>query len=318
VDAGNLGHVGISHAGEMLFKLAFRYPGVLRAGVASEPANHEFLDLRLDDIAPVNAETGLRDIEELQLQDPAWVRERINLSVARQRIAPIDVPILVMGRDGDHLQGIFRLSYELLEEAGKEAEWVSWDHPLHGYLFPLAADGATGPDQVQQHAIDVVIAFLDRHMKPDLTAGARVAADRAVQPTHRYEVRPVAWVESPLKHRAQAPRQGSEGAPPAWLVFEPEVAEAVRDLRAGQQIIVLTWLDRAQRDELSTVPGDNPSSPPLGLFSTRSPDRPNPIGLHRTEILAVEGLRILVSELEALDRTPVVDIKPALDPVAER
>ena len=166
VDAGNLGHIGISHAGEMLFKLAFRYPGVLRAGVASEPANHEFLGLRLDDVAPVNPETGLRDIEEMQLQDPEWVRARTNLPLARERMAPIDVPILVMGRDGDHLQGIFRVSYELLKEGGKDAEWVSWDHPLHGYLAPLAADGATGPDQVQQRAIDGAIAFLDRHMKP--------------------------------------------------------------------------------------------------------------------------------------------------------
>ena len=166
VDAGNLGHIGVSHAGEMLFKLASRYPGVLRAGVASEPANHEFLDLRLGDVAPVSPETGLRDIEEMQLQDPAWVRARLNLPVARERIAPIDLPILVMGRDGDHLQGVFRLSYELLHEAGQDTEWVSFDHPLHGYLFPLAADGATRPDQVQERAIDKVIAFLDRYMKP--------------------------------------------------------------------------------------------------------------------------------------------------------
>jgi hypothetical protein len=139
---------------------------MLRAGVASEPANHEFLDLRLGDAAPVNPETGLRDIEEMQLQDPAWVRARANLPLARERIAPIDVPMLVMGRDGDHLQGVFSLSYELLEEAGKDAEWVSFDHPLHGFLFPLAADGTAHPDQVQQDAIDGVIAFLDRYMKP--------------------------------------------------------------------------------------------------------------------------------------------------------
>jgi hypothetical protein len=102
----------------------------------------------------------------MQMRDPAWVRARANLPLARERIAPIDVPILVMGRDGDHLQGIFRVSYELLEEAGKDAGWVSWDHPLHGYLCPLAAGGATGPDQVQEHAIDEAIAFLDRYMKP--------------------------------------------------------------------------------------------------------------------------------------------------------
>lgn len=133
----------------------------------------------------------------------------------------------------------------------------------------------------------------------------------------RYEVTPVAWVESPLKDREQAPRQGSEGAPPAWLVVEPHLAEAIRDLRVGEQVIVLTWLDRSRRDELSTVPGDNPGSPPLGVFSTRSPNRPNPIGLHRVGILAIDGLRIQVSPLEALDRTPVLDIKPVLDPSAE-
>jgi tRNA-Thr(GGU) m(6)t(6)A37 methyltransferase TsaA len=147
-------------------------------------------------------------------------------------------------------------------------------------------------------------------MNQDSAGGGRAAT--------QYEARPVAWVESPLRHRREAPRQGREGAPPAWLAVEPDVAEAIRDLHAGEQVIVLTWLDRARRDELVAVPGDNPDSPPLGVFSTRSPDRPNPIGLHRTQILAVEGLRILVSELEALDGTPVIDIKPVIDPVVER
>ena len=136
--------------------------------------------------------------------------------------------------------------------------------------------------------------------------------------SQRYEVRPVARVESPLTDRAQAPRQGNLGAPPAWLAVEPDVAEAIRDLRAGQEVILLTWLDRARRDELETVPGSDPASPPLGVFSTRSPNRPNPIGLHRVRILAVEGLRIQVSDLEALDGTPVIDIKPVLDPTTER
>lgn len=133
----------------------------------------------------------------------------------------------------------------------------------------------------------------------------------------RYEIVPIGWVASPLTEPAQAPRQG-QGAPPAWLVLSDHVAEAIRDLRAGDRIIVLTWLDRARRDELTTIPGDNPNSPPLGVFSTRSPRRPNPVGLHRVQILAIDGLRILVSELEALDRTPVVDIKPVLDPESER
>ena len=93
----------------------------------------------------------------------------------------------------------------------------------------------------------------------------------------RYEVVPVGWVESTLSERAQAPRQGDEGAPPAWLVIEPHLAEGISDLRAGDQIIVLTWLDRARRDVLSTRPRDDPDRAPAGVFSTRSPDRPNPI-----------------------------------------
>jgi tRNA-Thr(GGU) m(6)t(6)A37 methyltransferase TsaA len=133
-----------------------------------------------------------------------------------------------------------------------------------------------------------------------------------------YQILPIGRVESSLKDKAQAPRQGDEGAPAAWLVFEPGVAEGIRDLAPGTEIIVLTWLDRADRGVLVTRPRDDPSRPPTGVFSTRSPDRPNPVGLHRVQIVAVQGLRILVQPLEALDRTPVIDIKPVLDPAAER
>ena len=133
-----------------------------------------------------------------------------------------------------------------------------------------------------------------------------------------YQVVPIGWVESPLKDRAQAPRQGNEGAPDAWLVFLPEVAEGLRDLGPGAEIIVLTWLDRAARDVLVTRPRDDPARPPTGVFSTRSPDRPNPIGLHRVRVVAAEGLRILVRPLEALDQTPVLDVKPVLGDAAER
>ena len=133
-----------------------------------------------------------------------------------------------------------------------------------------------------------------------------------------YQVVPIGWVESPLTERAQAPRQGDEGAPAAWLVFQPGVADGLRDLAPGAEVIVLTWLDRADRDVLVTRPRDDPARPPTGVFSTRSPDRPNPIGLHRVQVLAAEGLRILVRHLEALDKTPVIDVKPVLDPAAER
>jgi tRNA-Thr(GGU) m(6)t(6)A37 methyltransferase TsaA len=133
-----------------------------------------------------------------------------------------------------------------------------------------------------------------------------------------YQVVPIGWVESSLTDRAQAPRRGNEGAPSAWLVFEPRVADGIRDLAAGTEIIVLTWLDRGDREVLVTRPRDDPARPPTGVFSTRSPDRPNPIGLHRAEILAVDGLRVLVQPLEALDQTPIVDVKPVLDAARER
>ena len=136
--------------------------------------------------------------------------------------------------------------------------------------------------------------------------------------TSGYEVVPIGWVESPLEDRAQAPRQGDEGAPDAWLVFKPELAEGIRDLTAGSEIIVLTWLDRARRDVLVTRPRDDPARPALGVFSTRSPDRPNPIGLHRVQVIATQGFRILVRHLEALDKTPIVDVKPVLGKAAER
>lgn len=128
-----------------------------------------------------------------------------------------------------------------------------------------------------------------------------------------YAARPIGWVESPLVEREQAPRQGHEGSPPAWLVFEPAVADAIRDLRVGEQVVVLTWLDRARRDVLLTRPRDDPRNPELGVFSTRSPDRPNPIGLHRVRIVSIDGLRVRVEDLEALNGTPILDVKPVID-----
>jgi len=130
--------------------------------------------------------------------------------------------------------------------------------------------------------------------------------------TTRYEIRPIGHVESPLVDRETAPKQGSEGAPQAWLVFDPEVAEGMRDLAEGADVFVLTWLHRALRDVLAVHPRDDERNPETGVFSTRSQDRPNPIGLHRVRIVAIEGLRVLVDHLEAFDGTPIVDVKPVL------
>jgi tRNA-Thr(GGU) m(6)t(6)A37 methyltransferase TsaA len=123
---------------------------------------------------------------------------------------------------------------------------------------------------------------------------------------------PIGRVESPLTNAAEAPKQGFEGGPDAWLVFEPRVLDALDGLEPGARVIVLTWLDRADRDTLRVHPRDDVSNPLLGVFGTRSADRPNPIGLHEVKVLAVEGNRVRVSDLEALDGTPVVDLKPVI------
>jgi tRNA-Thr(GGU) m(6)t(6)A37 methyltransferase TsaA len=128
----------------------------------------------------------------------------------------------------------------------------------------------------------------------------------------------VATVESPLTDRADAPKQGDEGAPEATLVFEEGFAEALDGLRAGDDLILLTWFDRASRDVLRVRPRGDASRPEQGVFATRSPDRPNPLGLHRVTVLEIDGTRMRVNHLEALDGTPVVDVKPVLGDVSER
>jgi tRNA-Thr(GGU) m(6)t(6)A37 methyltransferase TsaA len=127
-----------------------------------------------------------------------------------------------------------------------------------------------------------------------------------------YSLRVIGRVESTLTELADAPRQGDEGAPEAWLSFDPAVAEALSDLVAGSEILVFTWLDRAGRDVLAVHPRNDSHLPLTGVFSTRSPDRPNPIGLHRVTVKAIEGLRVRVEPLEAIDGTPLIDIKPLL------
>lgn len=165
IDAERVGLVGMSHGGEMVLKICSEYHGAA-VGVASEPAAHEFLALAPDDTVTVNEETQLRNIEEMQMAEVDKVKARIDTAVANERIASIETPILVMGRDDDHLQGIFRTSYDLLKDAGKNVEWVSFDHPLHGYIFPVRGDdGRYHVDAVAQEAIASVIAYLDRHLK---------------------------------------------------------------------------------------------------------------------------------------------------------
>jgi tRNA-Thr(GGU) m(6)t(6)A37 methyltransferase TsaA len=133
----------------------------------------------------------------------------------------------------------------------------------------------------------------------------------------RYTLQIVGRVSSPLTSREQCPKQGREGAPEAWLEIEPAFADAVEGIHAGDDILVLTWLHLGLRDVLRVRPRGEASRPLRGVFSTRSPDRPNPIGLHRVEVLEVRGNRLHVRPLEALDGTPILDIKPVLPRVDE-
>lgn len=128
-----------------------------------------------------------------------------------------------------------------------------------------------------------------------------------------FEVRAVGRVESPLTEMDSAPRQGDEGGPDTWIEFEPDVLDAVEGVQPGDRIVILTWLDRADRDVLTVHPRGDISRPAAGVFATRSHHRPNPIGLHPVEVKQMDGPRMKVSGLEALDGTPVIDVKPVLE-----
>ena len=132
-----------------------------------------------------------------------------------------------------------------------------------------------------------------------------------------FEARPIGHVESALADRADAPKQADEGAPDAWLVLDPALAPAAADIAAGDELVVVTWLHEADRSVLVVHPRGDPSRPPTGVFSTRSPARPNPVGLHTVRVLGRDGTRIHVDALEAIDGTPVIDLKRALAPRPE-
>jgi dienelactone hydrolase len=165
IDGERLGYIGVSHGGEMAFKIASEYHG-FKAMVASEPASHEFLRLRPDNTAHIDPKTGLLNVEKMLMREASKVRPRIAEDVAKERVRTIATPIFVQGRDADELQGIFRVSYDLLHEAGKGAQWKSYDHALHGFVYPVRnADGTFTPDAIQRGAVADTIAFFDKYLK---------------------------------------------------------------------------------------------------------------------------------------------------------
>jgi tRNA-Thr(GGU) m(6)t(6)A37 methyltransferase TsaA len=130
------------------------------------------------------------------------------------------------------------------------------------------------------------------------------------KPTYRIE--PIGFVRSELTQLEDAPMQGDEGAPEAWLEITPKAAKGLMGIKPGDELILLTWLHLAERDVLQVHPRGDLNRPLTGVFATRSPDRPNPVGLHRVSVLEVAERKLRVAPLEAIDGTPIVDIKPVL------
>ncbi|MDE3135498.1 MAG: hypothetical protein KGL59_02900 [Acidobacteriota bacterium] len=157
VDPEGIGGIGVSHSGEIILKASSEYP--LGAGVCIEPAAHEFLTVDTGPKAP-------RKGTEIQYNDVNLVRKNASKAAAMKRIRPIRTPILFLGRDKDHLQGIFRLAYEWMRQAGKNATWRTFDHPVHGYPFVYRQpDGSEQPDVIQSEAFEIFMEFFERHLK---------------------------------------------------------------------------------------------------------------------------------------------------------
>jgi tRNA-Thr(GGU) m(6)t(6)A37 methyltransferase TsaA len=127
-----------------------------------------------------------------------------------------------------------------------------------------------------------------------------------------YSLHPIGIIESNITSRAKAPKQGYEGAPDAWIDIDSNFTDAMRGLEQGDDIILITWLHQSKRDVLQVHPRGDINNPLTGVFTTRSPDRPNPLGLHRVKVLQIKGNKLKVGPLEAIDGTPVIDIKPVL------
>ena len=169
VDPERVAWFGVSHGGEMLMKVASEYNG-LRAGIASEPASMDYLARRPPDPnAPPSGpqpETMEINTKEMQAQAVREARSRVDMALAMERINAVEMPMLVISRDRDHNQAVFRLNFELLEEAGKDVEWKSYDHEHHGFIFiQRNAEGHYDPDPIQREAVGDAIAYLDRYMK---------------------------------------------------------------------------------------------------------------------------------------------------------
>ena len=172
------------------------------------------------------------------------------------------------------------------------------------------AESKTTGAEAEYASILVITIFTTILMRRSTAKGPR--SKRLSSDISDTQLRPVGVIRSSLKDRKKAPMQGSEGAPDAWLEVNEFAQEALDGLRAGDQVIVITWLHQSHRDVLKVHPRSDPSRALTGVFATRSPDRPNPLGLHEVTIRKIAGNRLRIGPIEAIDGTPVVDIKPVL------
>jgi tRNA-Thr(GGU) m(6)t(6)A37 methyltransferase TsaA len=140
------------------------------------------------------------------------------------------------------------------------------------------------------------------------------AESRPLTTTASFDLRTIGWIQSELRDPHTAPRQADENAPMAWLVFDSQVEAALADVCPGDRLVLVTWLHLARRDVLQVHPRNDPARPRNGVFSTRAAERPNPIGIHDVEVVRRDGLRVLVRGLDAIDGTPIMDLKARLDP----
>ncbi len=243
---------------------------------------------------PARAVDGYRQALDAGLAGPGRRRAVIQLASSLRNLGQVEESVALLTAERD---------------AGSD----DLDDAVAAFLA-LALASAGRDREAAAVALAALAPHLSRYTR-SLAAYAEVLGGSAAA---GHLVRPVGRVESPLTDRAAAPKQGDEGAPDCTIAFEPGLAEAYRDIAPGAELIVLTWLDRADRGVLSVHPRGDATRPVTGVFSTRSPDRPNPIGLHRVTVLAVDGARLRVGGLEALDGTPVLDVKPVLGGLAER
>jgi tRNA-Thr(GGU) m(6)t(6)A37 methyltransferase TsaA len=327
------GHETTSTALTFTVQLLGRHPDVQAA------VHHEIAEVlagrvpRADDVARLTL-TEMAVKEAMRLYPPAYSLGRLaehQVTIAGERIPAGSIILLsqwATHRRPDLWPDPQRFDPTRFEPAAEQAR------PRYAY-FPFAGGlrGCIGGHFAMTEAVVAIATLLARFRVISESADIRLLTDITLRPAGpvwcrlvpltdspptEFTVRPIGRVESPLTSTVDAPRQGDEGAPEAYLILNPDIQAGLDGLSVGDEIIVLTWLHEADRSILTVHPRGDLSRPEQGVFTTRAPSRPNPVGLHRVRVLGIDGRRLHVSGLEAIDGTPLVDLKPVLGSIEER